>query len=102
EWDEPLARPGNDTDPKANCIRKIKAMESFGTEVMTASADVADLAQMKAVLEQVRARFGPVMGVIHAAGLPSGGVMQLKELEFAAGIMASKVQGSLVLDVLFQ
>src|SRR5262249_10426831 len=98
EWDERLTRPGNETDPKANCIRKIKAMESFGAEVMPASADVTDLGQMKAVLEQANARFGQVHGVIHAAGLPGGGVMQLKDLDVAASIMASKVQGSLVLD----
>jgi NAD(P)-dependent dehydrogenase (short-subunit alcohol dehydrogenase family)/acyl carrier protein len=102
EWDERLTRPGNETDPKANCIRKIKAMESLGAEVMAASADVTDLGQMKAVLEQIHARFGPVHGVVHAAGLPGGGVMQLKDLDVAASIMAAKVHGSLVLDVLFQ
>jgi acyl carrier protein len=57
---------------------------------------------MQTTIEQIHARFGPINGVIHAAGMPGGGVMQLKTPETAAGIMEAKVQGTFVLDSVLQ
>ena len=83
-------------------IRILLALEEAGSEVSTYRADASDLQQMQAVLQQVNERFGRVHGVIHAAGLPAGGLIQLKTRAYAENILAAKVQGSFVLEELFK
>jgi acyl transferase domain-containing protein len=56
-------------DPTSRAIRRVQAIEQLGGEVLVARADVANLAQMRAALDQADARFGGLNGVIHAAGL---------------------------------
>ena len=69
---------------------------------MIARADVADAAQMQSLLQQVNERFGPIHGVIHAAGIAGGGMMQHKAPESAAGVMNSKITGALALASLLK
>ena len=73
-------------------------LEALGGEVLYVPADVARPEQVKAVVLAARERFGPVRGVVHAAGLPGGGVIPLKEAEAAARVMAPKVQGTVALE----
>jgi NAD(P)-dependent dehydrogenase (short-subunit alcohol dehydrogenase family) len=87
-----------DGDRVRRAIEQIRAMEGAGGEVLVATADVADLTQMTAVRQQVQERFGPINGVIHAAGVAGGGMIQLKSAEMAARVMAPKVTGTLVLE----
>ena len=68
--------------------------------VLTIAADVTDCAQMQAVLQEVRKRFGALHGVVHAAGTLDDTLMQLKEPDSALGVIAPKVQGALLLDEL--
>jgi NAD(P)-dependent dehydrogenase (short-subunit alcohol dehydrogenase family)/acyl carrier protein len=53
---------------------------------------------MKGVVAEARTRFGPIQGLIHSAGVAGGGIIQLKDPEVAARVMAPKLQGTLVLD----
>ena len=46
----------------------VLALESAGAEVLVCKADVADEARMREVIAEVEARFGPLRGVVHAAG----------------------------------
>jgi acyl carrier protein len=55
---------------------------------------------MQATVEAARARFGAIHGGIHSAGVPAGGIMQLKTPEAAASIFAPKVRGAFILDSL--
>lgn len=55
---------------------------------------------MRLALELARDRFGAIHGVIHAAGVPGGGLIQLKTREEAARVLRAKVQGTLVLESL--
>jgi phthiocerol/phenolphthiocerol synthesis type-I polyketide synthase E len=48
--------------------RAIAALEALGSEVLVYEADVADSAAVREVVELVTARFGPIHGVLHAAG----------------------------------
>ncbi|MBC6430915.1 SDR family oxidoreductase [Nostoc sp. HG1] len=89
-------------DSVSRKIRQLQAIEALGTEVMVASADVADLTQMSAVVSQAQQQFGEIHGVIHAAAVPGGGIIQLKTPEAAASALAPKVQGTRVLEALFQ
>lgn len=70
----------------------------MGAEVLVLTADVSDEEQMRAALASATARFGPVHGVIHAAGVAGGGMLQLKRPDAAAAVLAPKARGALVLD----
>jgi hypothetical protein len=73
-------------------------LEKLGATVLICEADVTEAAQMRAVVEQAEARFGMLHGVIHAAGVPATGLIQLKTEEQAARVLAPKVQGTLALE----
>jgi amino acid adenylation domain-containing protein len=83
-------------------IRRLAALEALGAEVLALAADVADAGAMRRVKEQAEARFGPVNGVIHAAGVPGAGLIRAKEREAAERVLRPKVAGLLVLDELFR
>jgi NAD(P)-dependent dehydrogenase (short-subunit alcohol dehydrogenase family)/acyl carrier protein len=96
EWDDWL-KTHDEEDPISRKIQRVQSIEELGAEVLALRADVTDADQMKAAIEQTYDRFGPIHGVIHAAGVAGGGMMQLKTFETAEGILAPKVKGTLVL-----
>lgn len=89
-------------NPLSQRIAAIQRMESQGAEVLVMAADASDETQMQQALEQTRASFGELNGVLHLAGVPGVGLIQLKTSETAAAVLAPKVQGTLVLDRLLQ
>ncbi|HVR95833.1 MAG TPA: amino acid adenylation domain-containing protein, partial [Thermoanaerobaculia bacterium] len=91
-----------DDDEMSRRIRRIEALEALGAEVLPLAANVADAMAMAAALEHAERRFGPVHGVIHAAGIPGGGLIQQTRPEAAARTFEPKVQGTLVLHSLFE
>jgi phthiocerol/phenolphthiocerol synthesis type-I polyketide synthase E len=97
EWAGWLALHG-EHDRVCARIRKVQELEELGAEVLVLAVDVADEGQMRQAVEQVRARFGALHGVIHAAGLAGGGLIQLKTPETAARVLAPKIRGTLALD----
>ena len=94
EWASHLAADG----PVARGIRTVQSLEALGAEVMTVAADVTDLAQTASAVEGVRARFGGIDGVVHAAGVLDDGLIMMKDAATAARVLAPKVLGTLVLD----
>lgn len=101
EWKQWLTTH-NEQDEVSLKLRKLQAIEALGAEVFTASIDVADQRQMKVLVEQARELFGAIHGVIHAAGIADGGVIQLTTPKAAAKILAPKVIGAQVLESIFQ
>lgn len=100
QWDEWLAsHPSDDTTSRK--LRALRALEARGAVVMAAHADVTSDAQMRVVVDQARARFGAIHGVVHAAGMPGGGLIQLKTRRDAMRVLAPKVEGAQVLERLF-
>ncbi|MDI1443037.1 type I polyketide synthase [Polyangium sp. 6x1] len=95
-WAAWCASHGED-DPARRAITKIQAIEALGGEVLALQGDVADAARMAEVLAEARARFGALNGVIHAAGLPPGGLLRTKSLETVESIFRPKVGGTVVL-----
>jgi len=77
---------------------KIRAIEDAGGEVLLVAADVTNEEQMIGVAQQARKRFGEINGVVHAAGVPGGGMIQLKTPAMAASVLGPKVAGPRVLD----
>jgi natural product biosynthesis luciferase-like monooxygenase protein len=100
EWDQ-WVRTHDESDPTRRKIERVLALEALGTEVMVLAADVADAAQFGAAVEQVRERFGPINGVIHTAGVPGSGLIQLMKHAAAASVLAPKVKGTRVIEQLF-
>ncbi|HEY0602392.1 MAG TPA: SDR family NAD(P)-dependent oxidoreductase [Herpetosiphonaceae bacterium] len=88
-------------DPTSRKIAALQRIESLGAEVLPLSADVADLDQMRAAVAAAEQRFGPIHGVIHAAGVAGGGMIQYRKPDEIAQSLAPKVQGALVLDAVF-
>jgi len=83
-------------------IQRLMGFEELGAEILTFPADAADEVRMREVVEAARRRFGTIHGVIHLAGSPGGGIIQLKTREAAERILSPKVQGARVLDALFR
>jgi acyl carrier protein len=77
-------------------------METAGAEIMHFSADVSDETQMKEVIARAGEKWPPVDGVIHAAGIAGGGLIQLKTPQLADNVMLPKVKGTLVLNKLLE
>ncbi|MEA5452795.1 SDR family NAD(P)-dependent oxidoreductase [Leptolyngbya sp. CCNP1308] len=55
-------------DPISDKIRQVQAIEAAGAEVLLLTADVGDSAQLQGAIAQTEAHFGPLNGVVHAAG----------------------------------
>ncbi|MEM7581914.1 MAG: SDR family NAD(P)-dependent oxidoreductase [Acidobacteriota bacterium] len=99
-WASWLEEHGED-DATSVKIRALQAMQSAGGEVMVESADVADVEALRAVRDAAVQRFGRIDGVIHAAGIPGGGILQLKTAEAATAILSPKVDGVRALAEVF-
>lgn len=90
------------SDEISRKISKLLALEAAGAEVMVCQADVSDAAQIEDVVSDIRKRFGKINGVVHAAGVPGGGVIALKTDAAAHAVIAPKLTGTLNLARLFQ
>ncbi|MEH0416182.1 type I polyketide synthase [Streptomyces sp. B21-083] len=71
-------------------------------DVLVMSADVTDADRMREVVRTAEERFGPVDGVVHAAGLLGDGALAHKSAEDFEKVLAPKVTGTLVLHELFR
>ncbi|HLP61844.1 MAG TPA: SDR family NAD(P)-dependent oxidoreductase, partial [Candidatus Deferrimicrobium sp.] len=49
-------------------VQRLLEMEAAGAEILVIKADVSNPGQMQAVFHQAEEKFGPINGVIHAAG----------------------------------
>jgi amino acid adenylation domain-containing protein len=97
EWPALLAAAAA-SDPLRLRVERLLALEQLGAEVLVVAADVADAAQLARAVEQAVARFGAVHAVIHAAGVPAGGLIQRQSEAQAAAVLAPKVRGALLIE----
>ena len=91
-----------DADVIAQRIRKVLELEALGAQVLSAAADVADEAQMRAAVELAECEFGSIHGIVHAAGVAGGHMIQIMDDTIAEGVLAPKVKGAFVLAELFR
>ncbi|GAB1537616.1 hypothetical protein NUACC21_02650 [Scytonema sp. NUACC21] len=101
EWEQWLAAH-DESDRTSRKIRKVRELEQLGASVLVVSADVSNIEQMQNVIAQAQQQFGQLNGAIHAAGVPSGGVIQRKTQQEAESILAPKVKGTVVLDTIIK
>jgi acyl carrier protein len=52
---------------------------------------------MRRAIDQIHAQFGPIEGIVHAAGVAGGGLIQVKAPAMSESILAPKVTGTQVL-----
>ncbi|MFC6584917.1 acyltransferase domain-containing protein [Sulfitobacter aestuariivivens] len=95
-WKAYLDRNGT-TDPIARRIQAAIRLEDLG-RVEVAGADVANLAKMRRVVQDLTDRHGRITGVIHAAGVLDDGPLLGKTDAQMDAVLSPKVQGLRVLD----
>ncbi len=97
EWDAVLREP-DANDWRVRVIRSIRDIEAAGGEVITAAADVADASAMESAIDLARSRWGPLDGVIHAAGVFGNGVIAFRQdTEELHSVISPKMDGLAVL-----
>ena len=77
---------------------RLATLERSGAQIVICQADVADSLQMRTVVTQAIQRFGSIHGVIHAAGIAGGGLIELKTSESVQAEFRPKVTGTQVLN----
>lgn len=100
-WEQWL-KEHDDEEHISVSIRKAMHLEELGAEILPLSADVGDLAQMKDVAARVSTHFGELDGIIHAAGVEGGGMIELRDLADTDSNANAKIRGTLVMEKLFQ
>ncbi len=77
---------------------RLEALQRLGGDAVYAPANADDAAAMTAALAEAKKRFGPINGVIHAAGVErTRSVLEKGPDDFSA-VVAPKIKGTLVLD----
>lgn len=98
-WSAPLQQANLPDDTKRK-IEKLNDLQELGGEVIYVSCEVSDLVEMQKVVKQAEDKFGPVNGVIHAAGIIGKEskrpikILTRKDIEYQ---LLSKVAGTHVL-----
>ncbi|MBB5016750.1 acyl transferase domain-containing protein/acyl carrier protein [Chitinivorax tropicus] len=99
EWANWLASHA-ETNEKSQRIRFLQQLNALGARVHVIAADIADEVAMKQGLADAQQQLGRVQGVIHAAGVADGALIQRRTSSETAAVLAPKVKGTLVLDAL--
>ncbi|HGG06676.1 MAG TPA: SDR family NAD(P)-dependent oxidoreductase [Aliiroseovarius sp.] len=89
------------TGPIARRIFEIQALEALGGEVLALKADVSNVEEMQAAITATKDRFGPITGVIHAAGAIDDAPLATKSVAAIEEVFTPKIHGTQVLDQLF-
>ena len=97
QWEQWLATH-DARDPVSQRITKLQAVEQHGGETLVVRGDVTDRKRMQEVVAEIFQRFGVLHGVVHAAGIESGRLIQLRTSEQAAAVLSPKVQGLRALE----
>lgn len=82
------------TAPRNDLVKRLRGL---GADVLAHTGDVADSAVVRRLLALTRERFGRVDGVVHAAGVPGGGVLQNLAPAAVEEALRAKVAGTRVL-----
>ncbi|MGW0284425.1 SDR family NAD(P)-dependent oxidoreductase [Streptomyces sp. NPDC003236] len=88
-------KPASTCSPEL--ARTLAALSAHGSEVCLVQCDVTDERSLGEALDRIRERYGRIAGVVHAAGLPGGGVLALRSPEAIARVLEPKVLGTVLL-----
>ncbi|MBO4207994.1 SDR family oxidoreductase, partial [Micromonospora echinofusca] len=82
-------------------IAAVRRIEEAGGEALVLAADVTDADDLRRVRRETLTMFGAIHGIVHAAGVPGGGVAEVKERADAERVLAPKLLGTLALREAF-
>ncbi|MEV4836946.1 SDR family NAD(P)-dependent oxidoreductase [Nonomuraea sp. NPDC049486] len=97
EWDTLDGAP----DRVRRAVAAVRRMERAGAEVVVLAADAADPGALRRARTEALDRFGRIDGVVHAAGVPGGGMAEVKERAAAEAVLAPKLAGTLAVREVF-
>jgi phthiocerol/phenolphthiocerol synthesis type-I polyketide synthase E len=100
EWEEYLRVHGT-VDRTGRAIDAVRRAEAAGARVLVLAADVTDAESLRAVRGRIMAEFGRIDGIVHAAGIPGGGMVAVKQRADAERVMYPKIAGPLALHQAF-
>lgn len=78
-----------------------KPLRDTGAHVIPVASDIGNMAQMKTSIASCETKYGSIVGIIHAAGVSGGGLMQVGAAQEKNSNFAAKIKGVLCLDELF-
>jgi acyl transferase domain-containing protein len=93
QWNSLLASPDTPETLKRK-IQGVQSIEEAGGRVLVLESDVTNPAAMRQVLSNVRAQFGPIHGILHAAGVAGAGMMQTKSRDQVLAVLTPKIHGT--------
>ncbi|WP_413724380.1 SDR family NAD(P)-dependent oxidoreductase [Sodalis sp. RH16] len=80
----------------------IAGLEQRGARISVYAADVADLTALENAVSHAEDAFGPLIGIIHGAGILSGGFLQQDSAATHYQVMRPKVEGAMNLHHITQ
>lgn len=99
-WDRIVAK--NPESRVACRIAKVRELKARGADVLVLRAQVENEDNLRAAIDCVRATWGSLNGVIHAAGTLEDAPLMTKTREGLSRVLAPKVAGTLALDTIVQ
>ncbi|MFG1957634.1 SDR family NAD(P)-dependent oxidoreductase [Nonomuraea sp. NPDC049028] len=75
----------------ARSLADVAELEAAGAEVLLLTADAGVPDELRRALRQCREHFGMLTGVVHAAGVPAGGMVQRRTVAEAGAVLAPKI-----------
>jgi acyl transferase domain-containing protein/acyl carrier protein len=82
-------------------VQAVRRMESSSAEVLTAALDVSDVDGLRALRAEILDRFGRLDGIVHAAGIAGGGLIETREIADMRAVLAPKLAGTVALRTVF-
>ncbi len=104
-WDPPPRDQWSDyvhiDDRVGHALRRLQALEERGADLMIIKTDTSDLESLQSAVEEAKARFGSIHGVVHCAGGGSRRLVILETKENSESTFGAKVQGAFHLEKIF-
>jgi NAD(P)-dependent dehydrogenase (short-subunit alcohol dehydrogenase family) len=79
-----------------------RLVRAAGGDVLVRAVDVTDRDALRTLRAEIEERFGPLNGIVHAAGVPGGGTIELTDPATVNSVLAPKVAGTLALAEVFR
>ncbi|MCC5792624.1 MAG: amino acid adenylation domain-containing protein [Legionellaceae bacterium] len=85
----------DETHPKFTHAKLLKKVLDLGATVDFYDADIGAPDSLHPVIETILKKYPTINGLIHTAGLPGGGLLQLKQNDDISKVFQAKVQGTI-------
>ena len=89
-------------DPAAQNVTAVQTLEALGGDVLCLSGDVCNAEDMRRVRKEAEAAFGPVRGVIHAAGVIDDAPILAKATGSVEAVFTPKIHGTQILGQVWE